>query len=115
MRTPMDDAGLGELPAMGDSQMAVELAWGVLRRSLEKRARRITLDEDHQNDLIQDAMIKLWNLDPTRFDLRRRKERTYLRRLLGNRMLAVWGRRQRDYGPMTEAYQRAIFAQLQER
>jgi DNA-directed RNA polymerase specialized sigma24 family protein len=39
---------------------------------------------------VQEALVELWMIDPTRFDLRERKELNYLRRMLVNRMWDVW-------------------------
>jgi hypothetical protein len=49
-------------------------------------------DPDHLDDLLQGAQIALWELDPTRFDLRAPSERYYLWRALENRMWKMWAR-----------------------
>ncbi len=74
----------------GDSGRAVEAMWPGMEVSLLPAARRITEDRDQQDDLVQEALVELWMIDPTRFDLRERKELNYLRRMLVNRMWDVW-------------------------
>lgn len=74
----------------GESSLAVEAVWPQIEFSLLPAARRITEDRDQQDDLVQEALVELWMIDPTRFDLRERKEFNYLRRMLVNRMWDVW-------------------------
>jgi len=50
----------------------------------------MTRDVDLQLDLVQEARIALWQIDATRFNLRRKRDRAYLRRMLVNRMRNAW-------------------------
>ena len=78
--------------AIGDAARSVEVAWSRLSPDLAPLARRLTSDQDLLDDLLQEARIRLWELDPTRFDLRVGRERHYLWRALKNRMWEVWAR-----------------------
>jgi DNA-directed RNA polymerase specialized sigma24 family protein len=74
----------------GNTDLAVEWAWDLIKRSLRPATHRITDDVDERKDLLQEALVELWAIDPTRFDLREPKEVAYLRRMLINRMWDVW-------------------------
>lgn len=74
----------------GDSRLAFERAWPIFERGVRFKARRITKEPHMQKDLIQEAMITLWKADPTRYNLKRRDARGYVRQMLKNRMLNVW-------------------------
>lgn len=76
--------------ATGDSGSAVELALAALEPALRRAARRLTRDADLLDDLIQEARICLWELDPTRFDLTNTSDLRYVCRALINRMWAGW-------------------------
>jgi DNA-directed RNA polymerase specialized sigma24 family protein len=69
---------------------AVARAWRKLRRPLKRLARSLTDDLDLREDMMQEAMIALWERDPTRFDLRDQRDLMYVRRGLANRMYDVW-------------------------
>jgi len=57
---------------------------------IRRRSRRLCDgDLDFANELAQEAWIKLWELDPLRYDLDDRDDRRYLRSALGNRMRDV--------------------------
>jgi len=74
----------------GDSSLAVAHVWDKLEHSLHSAVCRMTNDTEEQEDLLQEALVELWVIDPTRFDLRERADLAYLRRLLMNRMWDVW-------------------------
>ena len=69
---------------------AVEHAWRNFAFSIELIAGNMTDDEDMRDDLVQEAMIRLWKTDPTRFDLRDRVDVRYLHKILVHRMWDVW-------------------------
>ena len=79
------------LPITAEGILAFGTVWPELAPSIKRFARLITPDRDHQDDLIQEAMIALWNADPTRYDFRDRADVAYVRRVLINRMWDVWG------------------------
>ena len=89
-----DTARRGQRPVyvIGNAARSVEVAWSRLSPDLAPLARRLTSDQDLLDDLLQEARIRLWELDPTRFDLRVGRERHYLWRALKNRMWEVWAR-----------------------
>ncbi len=66
-------------------------SWAVLAPSLTRFARLMTHNKQDRNDLLQDTMVELWNLDPTRYDFNEPADVGYLRRCLILRMWAVWG------------------------
>lgn len=78
----------------GNSNRAVEPAWRRVKRSLRYTARTITDDPEVRKDLLQEALVEMWVIDPTRFDFRDRKEVAYLKRMLINRMWDVWRKEQ---------------------
>lgn len=77
---------------IGDAMRSIERAWAQLSRDLIPVARGLTKDPDLMDDLLQEARIALWELDPTRFELRDARERYYLWRALKNRMWKVWAK-----------------------
>jgi DNA-directed RNA polymerase specialized sigma24 family protein len=81
----------------GDWELSVERAWAVVQPAVACVARELASSVDEQEDLRQEALIRLWQVDPSRFDLRDREEVRYLRRVAINRMRDVW-RGRRPYG-----------------
>ncbi len=68
----------------------MELALAAVEPALLSAARRLTSNRDLRDDLVQEARIYLWRMDPTRFDLRDGEELRYVRRELLARMWRVW-------------------------
>ena len=91
MRAQMEYFGSRERGPTGDSNDAIGRAWAMMEDSLRYTAERLTEDSDEQEDLLQEALIQLWITDPTRFDLGVVEERSYLKRMLVNRMWQVRG------------------------
>lgn len=84
-------SGLAQLElATGDAGLAVADALAKVEARLQRKARRMTRDEDLYQDLVQEGMIRLWELDPTRFDLSDSRETRYLVRAAVNRMWDVF-------------------------
>lgn len=84
-------SGLAQLErATGDAGLAVADALAKVEVRLQRKARRMTRDEDLYDDLVQEGMIRLWELDPTRFDLSNRRDTRYLVRAAVNRMWTVF-------------------------
>ena len=71
--------------------LAFGASWEVLEPSLKRFARLMVRNVDDRKDLLQDAMVELWNLDPTRYDFRDDADVSYIRRRLIMRMWSVWG------------------------
>jgi DNA-directed RNA polymerase specialized sigma24 family protein len=90
MRDHLDDARDASFTA--DADLAVGEAWERFEPRMRRRAAQWTDDLDEQDDLVQEALIRLWKVDPTRFDLRDPVAVRYLRNSMMNRMLDVWGR-----------------------
>lgn len=77
----------------GDATLAIGRAWRRLEPVVRRAAERFTPDDpDLADDLVQEALIRLWEIDPTRFRLEEPQELYYLRRILIHRMFRVWGR-----------------------
>ena len=92
-----------------NANRAAEGVWPMFAPSLAKFAERLTKDPDEQADLMQEALIKLWKVDPTRFDLHRDPEdRAYVYRILVNRMWHVWGGEKRRPEAMSKADEVAL-------
>lgn len=89
MSTRAPAAPVSSYDVGGDSSRAIALAWVRLLPSLRHVVGRMTPDSDEQEDYLQEALIHLWTLDVTRFDLRLQAERNYLRRMLVNHMWNV--------------------------
>jgi DNA-directed RNA polymerase specialized sigma24 family protein len=65
------------------------MAWSRLLPSLRHVVAYMSQDLDEQDDYLQEALVHLWTLDVTRFDLRQHAERSYLRRILVNHMWSL--------------------------
>ena len=74
---------------VGNTALAVEKVWAEVASLLRRIATKTTEDRDLRDDMVQEAHIFLWEIDPTRFDLRNRVERDYLVGMLINRMREV--------------------------
>lgn len=57
----------------------------------------MTKDSTEQEELLQEAFVELWIIDPTRFDLRERADLAYVRRLLMNGMWDVCRKERRVF------------------
>ena len=64
----------------------------MFKRAVVRYSIHLTDNVDLQDDLVQEAMILLWELDITRFDLSERRDLQYVRRSLVRRMRRVWQR-----------------------
>ena len=75
--------------SIGSTESALLDVW----RDLEPRMRRVALrfaeDPDQVDDLVQEALIELWLIDPSRFLLHDPRDAAYLRRMLVRRMWDV--------------------------
>ena len=73
----------------GSTEYALLDMW----RDLEPRMRRVALrfaeNPDQVDDLVQEALIELWLIDPSRFLLHDPQDAAYLRRMLVRRMWDV--------------------------
>lgn len=78
-------------PLSGDGMRALGAAWLVFERTIKRVAHNITKDPDERDDLIQSAMVELWEIDPTRYRFVSAAEFGYVREILVHRMLRVWG------------------------
>ena len=72
------------------AERGVERALAAVEPALWSAARRLTGNRDLRDDLVQEARIHLWRMDPSRFDLRDGEELRYVRRELLARMWRVW-------------------------
>jgi DNA-directed RNA polymerase specialized sigma24 family protein len=91
MRRPIGFRLAGTPPFTGDARRAVESSWPLFEPMLTRMAERMTADQDERDDLVEEARIKLWKADPTRFDLRDPVDVRYLQKILVHRMWRVWG------------------------
>ena len=101
MNVPTIEIQVAGLPITADGVLAFDTVWPDLEPSIRRFARRLTPDRDHQEELVQEAMVKLWRVDPTRYDFRNQSDVSYIRRVLINRMRNVWG--DGHDGPLTMA------------
>lgn len=80
-------AGADRSVAEADVERAFADAVERLRPYVVHRARRLADDDkDLAADLEQEAWIKLWELDPLRYDPEDHRDQSYLRAALSNRM-----------------------------
>jgi DNA-directed RNA polymerase specialized sigma24 family protein len=85
---------LAAIPITAEGVLAFNTVWPELEPHVKQLARRLAPgDRDHQEELIEEAMIKLWGADPTRYNFRNPKHMVYMQRSLDHRMCDVWGRR----------------------
>lgn len=98
---PLPIRGYNILPT-GREIMAFGAAWARFERSIKFWAFTITRDRDHEDDLVEEAMITLWNADPTRWNFRNHEHFLFMSEKLYNRMIDVWGEHKRSKG-MVEA------------
>lgn len=82
-------------PPTGREILAFGTAWPKFVRPMKRWAFMLTNDADHQEDLMQEVMVTLWNADPTRWDFRNEDHVKYMTRMLINRMYDVWGEHER--------------------
>lgn len=73
----------------GDASAAVAAFWTHTGPVIRRIARVLSEDPDVQDELVQEGLIKLWLVDPTRYELTSVADRCYLRRAIVNRMLKV--------------------------
>ena len=90
MSAPMTLASQ-KTPLTAEGMRALGVAWPVFERTIKRVAHNITQDPDERDDLIQSAMVELWEIDPTRYLFASATEVGYVREILVNRMLRVWG------------------------
>ena len=90
MSAPMTFASQ-KTPLTAEGMRALGVAWPLFERTLKRVAHGLSKAPDDRDDLIQSAMVELWEIDPTRFVFRDAKEVCYVREILVNRMLRVWG------------------------
>lgn len=89
----------GEPDSAQDSAV-LEGAWSIVRRAITRKAREISEDRDDQADLVQEALIRLWEMEPSRFDFGDREDLRFVVRLLRNRMWDVaWSGKLRREAP----------------
>jgi DNA-directed RNA polymerase specialized sigma24 family protein len=82
---------LAGVPITAEGILAFNAVWPDLAGSMRRFARIISSSLDDQADLVQEAMIKLWQVDPARYELGDPKDVAYLRRVLIHHMYDVWG------------------------
>jgi DNA-directed RNA polymerase specialized sigma24 family protein len=76
--------------ATADTERGLERVLAAVEPALRSAARRLTGNRDLREDLVQEARIYLWRMDPARFDLSDGEELRYVRRELLARMWRVW-------------------------
>lgn len=75
---------------VADGRDSLEQALELFEPLLRRVARNLTRDPDLQEDLIQEGRIKLWEMDPSRYDLGRMEEVRYVARSLIRRVRWIW-------------------------
>jgi DNA-directed RNA polymerase specialized sigma24 family protein len=78
-------------PITADANLSFDPGWTQLEPSIRRFAQRLTPDADHQEDLMQEAMIRFWSADPTRYDFSNRRDARYMRVTLIRHLWDVWG------------------------
>lgn len=95
-------------PFVADSSLAVAATWPEFSVRLARVARRMTDDPDEQEDLLQIALIELWKIDPTRFELGDEEDRAYLGRMLVHQMWRAWGGEKDRFRAMADLQRWAV-------
>ena len=73
----------------GDARLAVIEMGTRVEQPVRRAASNLVKEPETEEDLVQEAMIKLWQLEPSRFDIGNRAEIFYVRRALIDRMWDV--------------------------
>lgn len=93
------------VPVTADALIRFNEIWPQYERTVRHFAAQITSDHDHQQDLIQEAMIALWECNPGRYNILWKPDKYYVRKILINRMWDVWGLRGKgDAGETVEVH-----------
>ena len=132
------DLSLSCVSITAESMLLFSVVWPTFEPAVEALAYAITPDRDDREDLVQEAMITLWKSNPSCYDFMDRRDIAYVKRMLINRMIDVWGRHrsggvrmedpttglplialalcgnERGYGAMPASHVRALVAQLQQ-
>jgi len=81
-------------PARGDTSLAFDTTLARLRRFLRRLALALARgDPDVADEMVQEAMIRLWEIDPARYEP---ADLSFVRGVLRNRMIDVRRRELRD-------------------
>jgi DNA-directed RNA polymerase specialized sigma24 family protein len=75
--------------SIGSTESALIDVWRSMEPRMRRVAQRFAEDEDQADDLVQEALIELWLIDPSRFVLDDPRDAAYLRRMLVRRMWDV--------------------------
>lgn len=81
--------------ATGDVMQSHARVWRHVQCAVERCARSLTDDRDEQEDLIQEARVELWRIDPSRCNLRSVDDLRYLRKVVTRHMRKVASRGER--------------------
>ena len=93
---PRDLERLG-VPVTTEAMLIFTVVWPSFERGIEEFARRLALEVDDREDLVQEAMITLWKSDPTAYDFLDSADLAYLRRTMVRRMCDTWGRKREHF------------------
>ena len=89
MSAPTIEMRLAEIPITAEGCMAFGAVWPKFESSITLFARRLTKDRLYRDDLVQEAMIALWKIDPTRYDFNNEAHLRYMHRVMINRICDV--------------------------
>ena len=78
-------------PLTAEGMRALGVAWPLFERTLKRVAHCLSPAPDDRDDLMQSAMVELWEIDPTRFAFKDAREIGYVREILVKHMLRVSG------------------------
>jgi len=75
--------------ATGDVMQSYGHVWRRVELAVERCARSLTEDRDERDDLIQEARVELWRIDPSRCNPQSADDVRYLARVLMRHMRKV--------------------------
>lgn len=73
----------------GATEGAFDRAWALLEKAVRTVAWRLARNREDQDELMQEARIELWLIDPTRFRVDDPPQLRYLRKMLMRKMWQV--------------------------
>ena len=91
------------VPRTGEARMAFGPAWATVEHEIRHVAKFVARQPADREALVEEAMVTLWNTDPTRFDFRNRTAVIKMRELLVRQMWFAWGEETGEFRRMAEA------------
>ena len=79
-----------------EAALLFEVVWPMFRKTVIAVAWWLARDPDDREELVHEAKLALWDADPGKYDLLNPDAEAYVRRILVNHMIDVFGRPSRN-------------------